>query len=189
MAMNLWETLLRPDQEERQDPGRAIVTRAANLLQVGEFQVLQLAYKEWHDEELPEPLTDRLFHAYMIHGEVPYWARHYAGQILRLDEHGRLNDNDPRYHRYDHDYRTRVPGGLLKFCLAVAGLVLFVGGGIVLANLTVNNPASLFPPYLEEEDLPGGKPSDGRTDGADPSRDSELHWKFRPYVRTGGPLG
>ena len=47
-----FKTLIRPDQEE--DPERTLVARAANVLQVGEFQLLQLAYHEWHGHDLPQ---------------------------------------------------------------------------------------------------------------------------------------
>ncbi|MCH7542778.1 MAG: hypothetical protein IIB65_03995, partial [Proteobacteria bacterium] len=43
---NLFQTLMRPDREESEQ--RAEVARAANLLQLGEFQLLQLAYHDWH---------------------------------------------------------------------------------------------------------------------------------------------
>ena len=98
-----FETLIRPDKEELDNMDRREVGRAANVLQVGEFQLLQLAYRDWHDEDLPEFMVDRLFHDYMIHNDVPPWARHYARKILRLDETGEISD-DHRYHRYDNDY-------------------------------------------------------------------------------------
>jgi len=102
--MNLWETLLHPDREELEDAERREVGRVANILQVGELQVLQLAYRAWHGRDLPEALVDRLFHDYMLHNEVPHWARSYARRILRLEESGRLNADQPQYHRYDHSF-------------------------------------------------------------------------------------
>jgi len=162
MAKSLWQTLLRPDAEEKEDMDRAEVGRAANLLQVGEFQVLQLAYHEWHNEELPSSITDRVFHDYMIYGEVPHWARHYARQIIRLGDQDRLHEHDPRYHRYDHEYETHVPGGVRRFCIAVACITLFLGGGIIVANHAVKNPISLFPPYLDAEDVKPPPPSAGK---------------------------
>ncbi len=56
--MNLFETLFHPDREEH--PERKEVARAANLLQVGEFQLLQLAYKDWFDKEIPSRECHRL---------------------------------------------------------------------------------------------------------------------------------
>lgn len=42
--MGLLKTLFNPEHDEH--PERAEIARAANLLQVGEFQLLQLAYKD-----------------------------------------------------------------------------------------------------------------------------------------------
>ena len=50
--MNLFETLIHPDREEH--PERAEVARAANLLQIGEFQLLQLAYQDWFGTDNPQ---------------------------------------------------------------------------------------------------------------------------------------
>ena len=85
-----FETLLRPDKDEVENMDRREVGQAANILQVGEFQLLQLAYREWHGGDLPEDQVDRLFHAYMIDSTVPHWARHYARQIIRLNDAGRV---------------------------------------------------------------------------------------------------
>ncbi len=162
MVWGLWDTLLRPDMEELQNPEKTAVGRAANCLQVGEFQLLQLAYREWHHKDLPVEQLDKLFQAYMMDDEVPHWARHYARQILRLADGDRLDENDVRYHRYDHDYRSETPGGVRKFVFAVSCLVLFVGGGILLANATTKRAASMFPPYFEKDQFRQSAPvSDG----------------------------
>lgn len=70
--MTLLQALIRPDRGE--NARRAEVARAANLLQVGEFQFLQLAYDEWRGREMPEALINRLFTAYMLHDQTPWWA-------------------------------------------------------------------------------------------------------------------
>lgn len=154
---SLWQTLLHPDREEAEMKDRLVVICAANQLQVGEFQFLQLAYKEWHDQDLPEALVAHLFTSYMLDNEVPHWARHYARRVVEGCEDGSIDENAPHYHRYDHDYHQTVRHGVRKFSIAVACLIVFIGGGILLANLTVKNPASMFPPYLEIEDLPKPK--------------------------------
>ena len=68
----LFQTLLRPDREE--DSDRAEVAKAANLLQTGEFQLLQLAYYAWHGAEMPEAANDTIFRSYMLLSRVPAWA-------------------------------------------------------------------------------------------------------------------
>jgi len=151
MSWGFWKTMLRPDKEELQNPEKTAVVRAANILQIGEFQLLQLSYREWHGEDLPVEQIDQLFHAYMLDGVVPHWARHYTRQVLALSEAGRLDDNAAHYHRFDHDYRSEAPNGLRKFVIAVSCLVLFVGGSILLADATTKRAVSMFPPYFEDD--------------------------------------
>ena len=42
--MKFFKALLRPDREELESKEKAVISAAANLLQIGEFQLLQLAY-------------------------------------------------------------------------------------------------------------------------------------------------
>lgn len=151
--MNFFETLIHPDREELELKERAVVIRAANLLQVGEFQLLQLAYREWFGHDLPEALVARLFATYMLHNDVPHWARHYARDILDRHACGEVDDADPVFHRYDHDYHKSVPRGVQRFCLAVAAITMCIGGSIVIANMSVGRNGSILPPYFDERDF------------------------------------
>jgi len=151
--MNFFKMLLRPDREELEFKERAVIVSAANLLQIGEFQLLQLAYRKWHGRDLPEAMMDRLFATYMLHSQIPPWARHYARNILAQADQGRIDDRDPAYHRYDNEYHNSVPGGRVRFGLAVMAVILVVGGGLVLAEMSVGSPAGLLPPYLDEDTL------------------------------------
>lgn len=152
-TMNFFSTLLHPDREELEMEDRMIVSSAANILQVGEFQLLQLAYQEWFGEDLPEAMVTQVFSAYMLRNEVPHWARHYARVILMREEQGILAENDARYHRYDHQYHTTVPRGVQQFCLVSGLLALALVAGIVIANSTVTQPTTRLPPYFDREEL------------------------------------
>ena len=48
----LIKTLIKPDWDD--NPKRSEILHAANLLQIGEFQLIQLAYKVWYKQNLPE---------------------------------------------------------------------------------------------------------------------------------------
>jgi hypothetical protein len=146
-----FQTLMRPDQEE--DPERTLVARAANILQIGEFQLIQLAYHQWHGEDLPKALSDRIFDAYMVHNQVPPWARHYAREILAQDERGEVDADDPAYHRYDHNYVTHVPKGVRHFTIASMVLAFMLVGGILVGHMAGSNATSILPPYFEPEQL------------------------------------
>ena len=157
----LFKTLLRPDREE--DPVRAEVAKAANLLQVGEFQLLQLAYLAWHGEEMPEAANDPIFRAYMLDGQVSAWARHYARRVIELDERGDLDDRDPRYHRYDADYFKALPLGARRLVLVVCCLTFFMVGALAVGYVAPVEVTSVLPPYFSvqqlstdtDDDLPG----------------------------------
>ena len=154
--MNFFKTLLHPDQEELEHAERVEVCQAANLLQVGEFQFLQLAYREWFGKDLPEALVSRLFTTYMLNNEVPHWARHYARVILMREANGSLIENDSRYHRYDHDYHTMVPRGVRRFCAAVGILAFLMVSGLLVAQMAADDQreaAQRVVPVTDEADV------------------------------------
>jgi hypothetical protein len=148
----LYNTFFRPDREEH--PERAEVARAANFLQIGEFQLLQLAYCDWHGEEMPRSLLDTIFFTYMVEDRVPHWARHYARRILQAAELGGVDDQDPRYHRYDDDYGTELPQGVRRFIVAATLVVGVVGGGVITSHYLTEPTSSILPPYFEDEPAP-----------------------------------
>jgi hypothetical protein len=149
--MKFLDVFVHPDREE--DPERGEVTHAANLLQIGEFQLLQLAYLKAYGKDLEAALIDQLFAAYMLHGEVPSWALRYAHHIFDLDNRGMLTDQDPTYHRYDSDYYSYVPEGLPKFAVAAGFLLLVIGGAVAIGHFSDYKATSVLPPYFEEGEL------------------------------------
>lgn len=149
--MRLFETLIHPEREE--DLNRTEVARAANELQVGEFQLLQLAYHNWYGTDMPEGMIHELFRAYMLDNAVPHWARFYAREVLKAAERGVIDETDPRYHRYDDDYATQIPDGVRRFLAASFVVALVIGGGIAFSLYVGANSPQLLPPYFEEEEL------------------------------------
>ena len=151
--MNFLKVLLRPDSEEAENAEQAVIVKAANLLQVGEFQFLQLAYREWFGDDIPDSAMDTLFKSYMLNGEVPFWARSYARRIVELDDAGGLNDGDPRYHRYDCEFSARTPFDARSIFFALGLAVILAGGGVVIFNFEAGPNTSMFPPYFSEAEL------------------------------------
>lgn len=149
--MSFFQTLIRPDLEEH--PERAEVAQAANLLQVGEFQLLQLAYADWFGRDMPKSEADGYFASYMMRDRVPPWARHFARRIIELDASGALDDRDPAWHRFDAQYRTVTPHGKRRFFAASAVILVCIGGGIWISHLTTAPTTQLFPPYLSDKEL------------------------------------
>ena len=60
----LLKTLIKPDWDD--NPERSKIIEAANLIQIGEFQLIQLAYKVWYKDDLPEDKINKIFSEYMV---------------------------------------------------------------------------------------------------------------------------
>ena len=60
----LLKTLIRFGWDD--DPKRSEILHAANLLQMGESQLIQLAYKVWYNEDLPENKINKIFSKHMF---------------------------------------------------------------------------------------------------------------------------
>ena len=116
--------MIKPDWDD--NPKKEEILFAANLLEIGEFQLLQLAYKEWYNEELPERLIHSIFRDYTIRSIIPGWARHYARTIAHLDRTNQLNPLDPKYHVYDREFGKPIGGkGLERFVLVSLSITTF----------------------------------------------------------------
>ncbi len=153
--MNLLDVLLNPDRDEF--PNRTIVVDAANLLEIGEFQFLQLAFAHWHGRDMDAGEADAIFDSFMVRSEVPGWALLFARHIRQLDDDSQLDGNDPTYHRFD--VARNVSGRLsprMGFLAATVFLVASLGGALALANQTA--PCSgPFPPCVTSDEMPGTK--------------------------------
>jgi hypothetical protein len=152
--MSFFRTLLRPDHDD--NPERSLVANAANLLQIGEFQLLQLAYREWYGHDMGDDVANQVFQSFMIQGRLPPWARHYARKITALDGQGQLQINDAAYHRYDNDYfRSRLPDGVRRFVVATTLVVGVIGGGLTIAHNAASCSNSVLPPCFDQSDQRG----------------------------------
>ena len=150
---DLLKTLIKPDWED--NPKRTEILHAANLLQIGEFQLIQLAYKVWYQKDLPESKINKIFSEYMITGIIPIWVTYYAKDILKLDRANVLNAYDEKYHIYDHEFgeyiqddKQRKKRGVIYATIIV---FVFIASHYMAANyVSLEEPADLFPPYVEK---------------------------------------
>ena len=147
-----FKTLTNPDWDN--NPKRSEILNAANLLQIGEFQLIQLAYKVWYKEDLPEDKIDKIFSEYMITGIIPIWVTYYARDIMKLDKANVLNGYDNKYHIYDHEFgeyiydeKQRRKRGIQYATIIV---VVFIITHFIAANY-VEEPAGFYPPYIEKK--------------------------------------
>ena len=148
---SLLRTLIKPDWDD--NPKRSEVLSAANLLQIGEFQLIQLAYKVWHNEDLPENKINKIFNEYMITEIIPIWVTYYAKDIIKLDKANVLNDYAEKYHVYDHEFgeyiydkNQRVKRGI-RYTIIIIMVFIFTH---FMAIKYVEEPAGFYPPYIEK---------------------------------------
>ena len=149
----LVKTLIKPDWDD--NPKRSEILHAANLLHIGEFQLIQLAYKVWYKEDLPEDKINKIFSEYMITGIIPIWVTHYAQDILKLSKANVLDSFNDKYHVYDHEFgkyisteKQRKRRGI--FYALVVGIV-FIGSHYMAINYVEDEgSASFYPPYVEK---------------------------------------
>ena len=149
----LLKTLIKPDWDD--NPKRYEILNAANLLQIGEFQLIQLAYKVWFREDLPENKINKIFEEYMIRGIIPIWVTYYAKDIIKLDNANILNGYDEKYHVYDHEFgeyiyddRLRIRRGMQYATIII--LVFLIIHFMAINYVDVEESASFYPPYIEK---------------------------------------
>jgi len=150
----LVKTLIKPDWDD--NPKRSEILNAANLLQIGEFQLIQLAYKIWYKEDLPEDKINKIFSEYMVTGIIPIWVTHYAQDILKLSKANVLDSYNKKYHVYDHEFGDYIPDEKKRklrgiFYATIIGIV-FIGSHYMAINyVDIEESASFYPPYIEKK--------------------------------------
>ena len=148
----LVKTLIKPDWDD--SPKRSEILHAANLLQIGEFQLIQLAYKVWYNQDLPEEKINKIFSHYMISGIIPIWVTYYAKDIIKMENANVLNSYDEKYHVYDHEFGDYIPDDKQRkrrgIFYATIILLVFITTHYMAANY-VEEPAGFYPPYVEKK--------------------------------------
>ena len=150
----LFKTLIKPDWDD--NPKRSEILNAANLLQIGEFQLIQLAYKIWYNENLPENKINKIFSEYMITGIIPIWVTYYAKDIIKLDRANVLNSYNEKYHVYDHEFgayiydeKQRKRRGVLY--ATIIAFVFIASHYMAINYVGDNESAGFYPPYIEKK--------------------------------------
>ena len=147
----LVKTLIKPDWDD--NPKRSEILYASNLLQIGEFQLIQLAYKVWYRKDLPEDKINKIFSEYMVSGIIPIWVTYYAQDILKMEKANVLNSYDEKYHVYDHEFGAYIHNHKQRkrrgIFYAIIVAFVFVASHYVAANYS-EEPAGFYPPYIEK---------------------------------------
>ena len=149
----LLRTLIKPDWDD--NPKRSEILHAANLLQIGEFQLIQLADKVWYKENLPEDKINNIFGEYMIKGIIPIWVATYAKDILKLDQVNVLDSYDEKYHVYDHEFGAYIYDNKQRRRRGILYAIIIAFVFIAIHYMAINyvedqESASFYPPYIEK---------------------------------------
>ena len=149
----LLKTLIKPDWDENSK--RSEILHAANLLQIGEFQLIQLAYKVWYGENLSEDKINNIFSEYMVSEIIPIWVTAYARDILKLDQANVLDSYNEKYHVYDHEFgayiynnQQRKRRGILY--ATIIAFVFIATHYMAINYVEDEESAGFFPPYIEK---------------------------------------
>ena len=150
----LLKTLVKPDWDD--NPKMSEILYAANILQIGEFQLIQLSYKVWYGKNLPEDKINKIFSEYMVTGIIPIWVTYYAKDILKLDKANVLDSYNKKYHVYDHEFGKYIYDDKLRkrrgVVYATIIIFVFIASHYMAINYVEDNgSAGFYPPYIEKQ--------------------------------------
>lgn len=117
-----------------------LVAETAGLLEITEFRVFQIAFKEWYGREIHDYEAEDYFTAFMYFDRVPFWVRRFCHRIQNLHEAGQLNPRALGIIPARFEYR------LLRW--AVRGVAIVLAVFIILLFLA--NAAGDLMPFLKE---------------------------------------
>ena len=149
----LFKTLVKPDWDD--NPKRSEILHAANLLHIGEFQLIQLSYKSWYNEDLPEDKINKIFSEYMVTGIIPIWVTHYAQNILKLNNANVLDSFNDKYHVYDHEFGKHISTDKQRkrrgiFYALIIGIVFIASHYMAINYVEDEASANFYTPYVEK---------------------------------------
>ena len=149
----LFKTLVKPDWDD--NPKRSEILHAANLLHIGEFQLIQLSYKSWYNEDLPEDKINKIFSEYMVTGIIPIWVTDYAQNILKLNKANVLDSFNDKYHIYDHEFGKYISSEKQRrrrgiFYTLIIGMVFIASHYMAINYVEDEGSAGFYPPYVEK---------------------------------------
>ncbi len=79
--------------DENMRPDVQAVLNTSALLEITEFEVFRIAYRDWFGKRAADNVIEPFFTDYMFNEVVPAWVRHFTRLVIDLAREGRL---DPR---------------------------------------------------------------------------------------------
>jgi hypothetical protein len=106
------------------DDEAKLIGFSAAVLQISEYELFRIAYRQWFNRPITESSLDSLFKAYLATGESPYWVNDFARKVHDKFKAGTLDYRDYGIKRRVCDRRTRIKGWLITVFLLLL-LVLY----------------------------------------------------------------
>jgi len=116
------------------------VTSIAGLLEIPEYRLFQLAYRDWYGHEPLAADTEAWFDAYMFGDQVPFWVRAFCEKVRRQERDRTLNREALGIRP-----ETRPPRYLRWFVTTLVVLLVVLTVLIFMANQAVH-----LMPFLQE---------------------------------------
>ena len=95
----------------------------AAVLQISEYELFRIAYKNWHDHPVSDKRLDALFREYLSTGDVPYWVNDFTRKAHEKFLAGELDYREFGITRRVCDRKTKKVGWVIISALLV--LMLF----------------------------------------------------------------
>ena len=67
------------------------IIRASNILRVDEFQLFNLAYQSWYDQQPELNQINDVFSHYVRNKTAPYWVIHFSRSVLQAYQSGNFD--------------------------------------------------------------------------------------------------
>ena len=71
-------------------PDVQAVLNTSALLEITEFEVFRIAYRDWFGRRAADNIIEPFYTDYMFNEVVPAWVRHFTRLVLQLAREGRL---------------------------------------------------------------------------------------------------
>ena len=154
-AMKFFKAYLCSDAANKQD--RMMVTSVANRLDIGEFQLLQIAFRQWYGREMQSDEQHKFFHNVFILGQTPAFLRHLSRRIYLRDVEVSVHEQPFHFNIHDLNSVTVYKSiDVRNFVKAVSLLLGVLSVFLLLALHTVRHDGrctTAFPPCLTDNDL------------------------------------
>ena len=95
------------------DDEAKLIGFAASVLQISEYELFRIAYRNWFNHSVTEARLDSLFKEYLTTGDVPYWVNDFARKVHDKFKAGKLDYKDYGIKRRVCDRRVKIKGWII----------------------------------------------------------------------------